>query len=97
VYDECGTTRTMNAFEGGYTTDYYVNVGTSSGTISVDITIQALGNYSTTLIFSYGGTTLQTVCIKNYNVNDVIPVSIDYTYNSSVGSYIRVQATQTKC
>jgi hypothetical protein len=97
--DDCNTSvHEMNAYDSGHIKQYYVDVGTTSGTLSVTVEITSSDDLQDCLLFTYGDVILISQCIggSGHTVGTILNINIPYTYDSEIGTKVKVvQTTNT--
>jgi hypothetical protein len=98
--DNCNSSvHEMNAYDDGHPVkQYYVNVGTTSGTLTVTVQITSQDDLQDCLLFTYGDVILVSQCMggSGHTVGTIINISIPYIYDANVGPYVKVvQSTDT--
>jgi hypothetical protein len=97
--DDCNTSvHTMNAYNPALAKEYYVEVGSTSGTLAVTVEIVSQDDLKDCLLFIYGGVIIASQCMggSGHTVGTILNISIPYKYDSEVGTKIKVvQTTDT--
>jgi hypothetical protein len=92
----CPVVKTVNAYTPtADPNEFYVNVGTTSGTVYIDLILQQSDSTKSCVVVYYGATILSTTCMGGDTqvAGSSVNLAIAYTYNPSVGSSLKIVNT----
>lgn len=93
IGEDCPSSHVVNAYVSA--NSYYVNVGSTSGPVYVDIKYLTDDDAISCVVFFYGNTEINKTCVGGggYKTGDAHHVTLNYIYNPAIGTQIRVLHT----